>query len=350
MNAVVQAPLYTVRAGDPLKDRDTVLSIWRGNLGQAPLMAAKYNWFYLHPPGAAPLVQLLFHEPSGVAVGVCSAGRRRMSWRNRDIRGGVLVDLAVTPEHRSLGPAMILQQGLIATAKRELDLLYGFPNPKAVPVFKRIGYRHLVDMVRYARVLRHGGYLGRKLPTGIARVVGALVDLGARAADTTRSWGNRRLEAQWADRADPRMDVLWTRSPHGHCLLSIRDSRYAAWRFDQSPLAQTRYLLLDDAEGGLAGWFATHAIDGTLHVRDFWSRDAARGIGCQYLDALLRAARSAGHAAVSVELAAPPAHLAGWHSRRFVERGRRPVFGRWSWPDPCGNDPELFLTSADEDE
>lgn len=350
MNAAVQPPLYTVQAGDVARDRDTVLAIWRGNLGQAPLMAAKYDWFYLQPSGAPPLLQLLRHEPSGTAVGACSAGRRRMSWRNRDIRAGVLVDLAVTPEHRSLGPALILQQGLVVAGKRELDLLYGFPNPKAAPVFKRIGYRHLGDMVRHAKVLRHAGYLARKMPVFLARVAGVVADLAVHLADTLRGLGGPRLHARWSDRADPRMDALWSGSPHGHGLLAIRDGRHVRWRFDRCPLGKTRHLLLSEPDGSLSGWFATQAIDGTLHVRDFWSRDAAQGVGGHYLDALLRAARAEGHAAVSLELAAPESHLHAWHSRRFVERGRRPVFGQWSWPDPEGNDPALFLTSADEDE
>ena len=350
MNTALQAPLYSVRPGDVARDRDTVLGIWRGNLGQAPLMTAKYDWFYLEPPGEPPLLQLLQYEPSGAAIGVCSAGRRRMSWRNRDIRAGVLVDLAVTPEHRSLGPALILQQGLLAAGKRDLDLLYGFPNPKAAPVFKRVGYHHLADMVRYARVLRHAGYLARRMPVSLARMAGSLVDLAGRLADVLRGIGGARLHVRWSDRADPRMDALWFGSAHGAGLLAIRDRQHVHWRFDRCPLGATRHLLLSDADGSLSGWFATQAIGDTLHVRDFWTRDAAEGIGRHYLDALLRAARAAGHAAVSVELAAPESHLDAWHSRGFVERGRRPVFGRWSWPEPCGNNPSLFLTSADEDE
>lgn len=350
MNAATEAPLYTVQDGDAVRDRDCVLTIWRGNLGLAPSMAAKYDWFYLQPSCEPPLLQLLRHEPSGTWVGACSAGRRRMSWRNREIRAGVLVDLAVTPEHRSLGPALILQQGVVAAGKRHLDLLYGFPNPKAAPVFKRIGYRHLADMVRHAKVLRHTGYFARTMPLLLARLAGAVADLAVYLADSLRGLGEPRLHASWSDAADARMDTLWSDSSHGHGVLAIRDARHVHWRFDQCPLGKTRHLLLSEPDGSLSGWFATQGIEGTLHVRDFWTRDAARGIGRHYLDALLRAARDAGHAAVSVELAAPESHLDAWHSRRFVERGRRPVFGQWSWPDPDGNDPVLFLTSADEDE
>ena len=350
MNVAVQAPLYTAQAGDVLRHRDTVLAIWRDNLGNAAAMRAKYDWFYLRPGNGAPLLWLLRHEPTGDLVGACSAGRRRMSWRGRGIRAGVLVDLAVAPEHRSLGPALILQEGLAEAGRRELDLLYGFPNPRAAPVFKRIGYRHLATIVRHARALRHAGYFRRQMPAWLAYPAGAVVDLLTHAVDLLRSLGGPRLQAHWVDQADPRMDALWRDAPHGHGLLAVRDADHVRWRFDQCPLQRTRHLLLDAPDGTLSGWFATQVADGMLHVRDFWTRDAAEGVGRHYIDALIRAARAAGHAAVSVELAAPESHLAGWRSRGFVERSRRPVFGRWSWPDPGGSDPALFLTSADEDE
>ena len=351
MNAAVAPPLYTVQDGDASRDRDTVLSIWRGNLGQETHLAAKYDWFYLGTPGEPPLLQLLRHEPSGAAVGVCSAGRRRMLWRGREIRAGVLVDLAVMPEHRSLGPALILQQGLIAAGQRELDLLYGFPNLKAAPVFKRIGYSHLADIVRYARVLRHAGYLARHMPPVLARPLGAVVDIAMHLRDALHGLGGPRLLCKWSDHADSRMDTLWSASAHGGGPVAIRDAQHVRWRFDEAPLGEARHLLLSEADGELSAWFATQIVDGTLHVRDFWSSDAAQGIGTRYIDALLGAARSEGHSAVSVEMAVPESHLAAWHSRAFVARGHRPVFGRWSSP-ATSNDAnvELHLTSADEDE
>lgn len=350
MNAAVAPPLYTVEDGEALRDRDTVLSIWRGNLGEEARLAGKYDWFYLGNPGEAPLLQLLRHEPSGAVVGVCSAGRQRMRWQGRDIRAGVLVDLAVTPEHRSLGPALILQQGLIIAGQRELDLLYGFPNPKAAPVFKRIGYRQLTDIVRYARVLRHAGYLARRMPRALARLLGATLDVAMHWRDVVRGRRGRGFHAEWSDRADPRMDTLWSDSPHGDSLVAVRDAQHVRWRFDEAPLGQVRHLLLSESDGMLSAWFATQVVDGTLHVRDFWSLDTAQGIGTRYIDALLRAARVAGHAAVSVEMAVPASHLTAWRARGFVERGRRPVFGRWSQPEDNGNDVALHLTSADEDE
>ena len=352
-SAPASPPQYSTRDGDTFADRDAVLAVWRGNLGQEARMAAKYDWFYGRASAGAPLLQLLLHAGTAEPVGACAAGRRRMLREGHEWRAGVLVDLAVTPAHRSLGPALILQQGLFAAGQRDLDLLYGFPNPKATPVFKRIGYRKLADMVRHARVVRHAAYLRRRLPTlpaFAAAPLGALIDLGHRLRDTWRVPGARRLHAQWLDRV-PDIQMLWNASPKPAAFTALRDAAHLRWRFDDAPTSDGQpsfqHLLLADGDA-MAAWFATRIDGSTLHVHDFWSRDGAQPSPA-IVSALLRAARAQGHAAVSIELATSEARLQPWRQLGFEARGQRPVFGvlRGASPDAAV---DLHLTSADEDE
>jgi hypothetical protein len=344
------APTYAVETGAVARDREDVLAIWHGNLGQDARMQAKYDWFYACCPFGEPLLCLLRHLPDGERVGAAAAGPRRMLWQGRAIDAGVLVDLAVAGAHRSLGPALMLQGALAEAGCRRFGVLYGFPNPKAAAVFKRAGYARLGEIVRHARVLRHARYVARRLPRLLAPLAGAALDARAWFRDAWRRRGTARLDASWADRADARFDALWARSDHGDALVAVRNAAFAGWRFDASPLASTRYLLLSDPlDRSLHAWFACQAEDGVLHVRDFWSDDAAAGVRETHVNALLRAARRDGHVAVSVEYAGAEAKLAGWHAAGFTERSRRPVFGRWA--DGSSTDGiELHLTSADEDE
>lgn len=349
MNQVSPPPQYIVRDGDPLRDRDTVLSIWWGNLGREDRIAAKYDWFYLTGPHGPPLLQLLLHAPSGSWVGTACAGRRRMRHRGRDLTAGVLVDLAVLPEHRSLGPALMLQQGLIDAGKSQVDVLYGFPNPKAAAVFKRIGYQHLTDLVRHARPLRHARYLQARLPAWLTAPAGWLVDTALAVRDGWWRWHGPRLRSEWGTRADKRMDVLWANSSQGDGVLAVRDHAHAKWRFDDSPLATTRYLWITGrGSDALRAWFAVQVEDSALHVRDFWSDNGAHGMSRPYILALLSAARAAGYTSVSMEITGSEAQLQGWKDSRFRERSRRPVFARWNLA--TGGEPGWFLTSADEDE
>src|SRR3546814_213354 len=154
-------PAYTVHEADLERDRELIVGLWRGNLGEDARMARKYDWFYRQCPYGAPLTLLLRHEASGEWVGVASAGPRQMVFGGRRVSAGVLVDLAVLPAHRSLGPALTLQTALMEAGAKRFDLLYGFPNPKAAAVFRRVGYAPLGELSRHARVLRHGDHAHR---------------------------------------------------------------------------------------------------------------------------------------------------------------------------------------------
>lgn len=349
MSAAPPVSPYAVEIGEVARDRDILLAIWRGNLGEPARMAAKYDWFYRGCPYGEPLVCLLRHRESGAAVGVAVAGPRRMQLGGRSLRAGVLVDMAVLPEHRSLGPALALQQGLMQAAANRFDLVYGFPNPKAAPVFKRVGYAALGEMVRYARVLRHSGYLARRMPRPLARLAGPLVDLAVAARDAWRRRGDRALRAQWIDHLGADADALWSAGAPSPMALAVRDSALLEWRFGHGPESRVRYLeLRDAADRSLQAWFAGEVVDGILHIGDYWSTDAAQGVGRAAVDALLQAARRAGYIAVSVQLAGAPAEAAGWLAAGFTARARRPVYGRWFGADaaPAG----LHLTAVDEDE
>ena len=339
---------YQVRSGDVVRDEESVLGIWRGHLGDDRRMPAKYAWFYREAPAGEPMLKLLLADDR--TVGACAAGRRRMLRDGKPVRGGVLVDLAVVPEHRSLGPALILQQALFATAGTDFDLLYGFPNPKAAPVFRRIGYRALGDLVRYVRVVRHARYLARRMPDWLARPAGLLADLFVRLRETLSNPGVRRLDATWHDRVDPRMQALWQASVKPDGFVGVRDVDHLSWRFDQAPEGGFRYLLLSEpGRDALCAWFATRGTQGTLHVHDFWSSHGP-ALGTRHVAALLRAARRDGHAAVSVELVTAPAHLSPWLAFGFAARGSRPIFGRWAATSVPDEPPCLHLTAADEDE
>src|SRR5690606_14082670 len=102
----------------------------------------------------------------------------------------------------------------------------------------------------------------------------------------------------------------------------------------------------------LLGWFACQVKEHTLQVCDFWSVDAAQGVGRRLIDTLVRVARRDGHAAVSLEYAAPARKLANWRRAGFIERNRRPVIGRWLQDRVTAGEapPEWHLTHADEDE
>lgn len=344
------AGVYRVEAAEFPRDREALLHIWQGNLGDPARHAGKFDWFYLRGPFGEPLTQLLCHD--GVAIGCCTAAPRRMLWQGSEVRAGLLADMAVAAQHRTLGPALMLQEALVEAAKGRYDLLYGFPNRKSLPVVRRLGYAVLGELTRHSKVLRHTAYLERHLPRWLAMPLGGLLDAGMALSERLRA--RPGVSADWSDHADPRMDALWRAGAHAQGLVGVRDAAAARWRFDRSPLAGTRYLLVGDGAGGaLRAWFACQAAGTVLRVCDFWSESGSTGIAGSLVLVLVRAARRLGYTAISLEHAASDERLAGWRRAGFVPRDHQPVVGKWlgdGGPSPSELARDWYLTSADEDE
>src|SRR3546814_7181897 len=92
------------------------------------------------------------------------------------------------------------------------------------------------------------------------------------SSDLLRARGNR-LQGQWQVRADESLAALWSSPGAGDGPVAARDLDFLRWRFDQSPLAGTRYLVVRDRDGGLHAWFACETREHGLHVLDFRSEE-----------------------------------------------------------------------------
>lgn len=335
---------YSIETGS-LAQRDEILAIWRQCLSN-PLAERRFEWFYRQAPWGPPMVQFLRHRPSGELVGTATLGIRRMEWHGAEIRAGQMVDLAVVPQHRSFGPARTLLRTLVEQGLKELDLIYGTPNRKAAGLVSRVTPVRMGHIVRHVCVLRHRRYLARHLPAPLAGLGGTPLDAARRVR---RSWRMRgtNLAWRWASQAEPAFDVLWQRSQHGRALVQVHDAAFARWRFDASPFAEYRYLLLEE-NGELRAWFACREDAGTLHVDDWWAVHAAHGVDSRLVEVLLSAADKDGCEAVSFAFAGADKALAPWVRAGFAERQRRPIFGILASSREAPD--HIHLTVGDEDE
>lgn len=323
---------YTTYAGDAERDRDAILALWGDHFGPLAMQPAKYDHFYRDNPHGRALIQLLRHEPDGEVVGVIGAGPRPMCWQGRPIRAGVVAHFAVAAAHRSLGPALTLQHALVDAARGYFDLLYGLPRPVAVGVSRRAGFTVLGELVRHAKVLRHGAYLRRRLPAVVACPAGAAVDLAGRVGDGLADGFRPGLRWQWLEASDPRMDALWQSSMQSTALTSVRDHAAMRWRFDLPPAGRARYLWVSDRDGNPRAWFACNAEErpgDPLEVLDYWSPDAMAGISRPVIRALVAAARAQRRPAIHLLLAATPDAMSGWRAEGFVARTGQPLIGLW---------------------
>ncbi len=331
---------YTVERVAPADVRAELERLWDGNLQVEGGVARKFEWLYRDAPERADAVFLLGAEAGGEArrwVGTAGVAVRRVSVLGRERRAGLLADLAVDRDHRSVGPALSLVRAVKQWTLSTHDLAYGFPNQHAQGVFKRVGYHTLGSIGRWARVLRHAGYASRvkeaelpRVPATVKRAVEraaevpALAALAGRTVDVVRLMQRapsalqaaRAVKLAFVDGPDERIDQLWESARGDYGVVGVRSSRLLRWRFAWGD--RVKLALATARDGGAPRAYAViEQDDDTAHVRDVFGHPDAVGT---LLDLLVPALYPRGAASVSVRYLGAPWLVEALEARGFVRR------------------------------
>lgn len=328
-------PTYSVVAERPESVREDLHRIWRENLTLGMSAEDKFRWLYEDAPETTDRVFVLrVRAADGTerVVGTKGVTVRRYWLANRDGWAAISGDFAVEPAHRHLFPALQLARTAREYVKERYEIGYGLPNDKAEPVMLRAGFRVLGKAQRYVRVLRHAAYAARLrdqegvppivvrvagIP-GLARVAGAVADVGRLALDaprTLRAAAGHRLE--WGRRPDARFDALWAAARGEYGVVGARTSAFLAWRYPAADLAT----LARRADGSLRAYAVVQAEEasGAACVRDLFGHLDSLGA---LLDLLLPALWSRGANSVSVRFMGAPKVARLLLDRGFVVRGK----------------------------
>ncbi|MEP7311025.1 MAG: hypothetical protein ABI859_00455 [Pseudomonadota bacterium] len=346
---------YSTRIAVLPQDRDGILALWAGNLGDPARMAWKFEWFYERSPTGAPIALLLTcsdgtSEPPELA-GVAAAGRRSFLAGNTPVDASVLVDMTVHPQHRTLFPALLLQKQMLATGLKASPLLYGFPNAKAAPVFQRAGYRRLGTIKRYTRVLRSSRYLYKYLPEIVADAVGPIADLASHMLLALRAPGNGSLRLRWSEVFDIELTGN-ERAGDTSLIRGRRDAEFLRWRFTENGPARYHFISVQlTADGAHQGYWIGESKEGVLMVRDCSPALLVGRRAQQAWRQLFAMARSHGFSSLSFECFGPQDFIRTLAALNMPARGERPVFAAVRG-DLEGSVSTLswYLTAADEDE
>lgn len=343
---------YSVERAEFPRHKDRALSLWRGNLGDATRNEGKFEWFYEHSPTGEPLALLLnFADAAGALqpVGIAAVGLRSFLLGGQPVEAGVLVDLAVSPQHRTLFPALVLQKAMRQAGLAARQWLYGFPNHKAAPVFQRAGYVKLGTMTRFVRVLRAAEYLVDRAPKSLAVVLGPLVD----AAATARFGALRRtgMRLHWSDTVEAVALADVDQTPAGPLLRGVRTEEFLRWRFANVRGRVFSVVNVHARDGAPAGYWVVRAVDGMLEVHDCAAALLASPGARNAWNALFAEARERGFRSVSFECLAPAGFISVLRAVGMLPRADRPVFmGLREGGALAVSVDNTLLTAADEDE
>ena len=323
--STVKSPYHVIRA-DVHKHRACIEGLWTRNLSVVPEDAgAKYNWQFLQNPyqqGYCWLVQA-GDEP----VGTVSVGPRLLHGGGKDVPVGVIGDFAIDKRHRIAQPALMLQRAAMSSLNDDMPMLYGLPNPLALPLMKRAGYKEAAPVHRYAKPLNVSSYLRRHPRTAMlpAWMLSTLDVLSATWERSARKFAGSSASASLIDEFDARFDDLWDRVKRRMPFaMGVRDSQFLRWRFASCPMREYKVMGLLAAGGKrLDGYLVFYVESDALMCRDL-----VVGSGAD-LRALIfdtaTYARSIGLGSMSFACILTPELMAGLKSCQFRRRTADPA-------------------------
>jgi hypothetical protein len=340
--------------------RDEHFASWNRNLSVTVDPLRRFQWMYRDNPSGPGLLAVLEARngdgAQGGFVGTAGCVMRNFSDDGRMLRGVLLCDLAVDPEHRVAMSAFTIIREVRRQVLATYDLAYGFPNHLSGPVLVR-AYKEIGHMSRFALLLRHRRHVEAKvahpaLAWGAARALDAARAALVRARALPARIEHRLVELDEAG-VDERFDQLWREAAPAYGIVGARDRAFIRWRYLRRPDASLKVVGLENLRtGAIAGYAVVQSVGDVWHIRDIFARPAdfpaLLGLLCFQLLAW-------GATSISLCMLAPPPVAAALKACGFRERpDRRAVVigvGKDRQTDAASllDATRWYLTEGDED-
>ncbi len=280
-----------IRTDDPLRYGDQIVRFWEAYLPGTP--SERLKWMQTGNPAGPSSWFLAFEKGSDEIVGTMTIMPRRIYYRGRELRTGILGDFMVDAKYRVFGPnLMLMRTSTDALDDLGLSFLYTVPNESSRKVAERIGIKYITELDCYARPLNFRFYLEKRLPgpaaTILAPVVGALFRISSR--ETWCSFDGTVEETQ--DVGD-RFDTFWQRLRDvSSLIIGDRSAEYLRWRYQDNPLYRFRFLVCRKKGDREISGYAVFCTREENKI-DIYDMQATNG-GC--LDGLVRRLTAIGRA------------------------------------------------------
>jgi len=325
--------------------------LWVQNLGSASNFDKKFRWLYQNNPAGHAYIWHLIHEESEQAIGVQGISPRRFSGPD-EMKAGLVADFAVNKDHRTLGPSLKLLKQANLKGLDDFDFLYGFPNKKAQPVFKRANYQIASDMVRYAKPIKSLRIVSKKCRGITTRILPKVIDLIIYSYDLFHAvrYGYN-ISHEYIQSTNESFDELWDRrNLPDNMVIGERNQLFLHWRFELSGQKDFKYFVVKQAgTKEVLGYVVFYIEDNVCCVADFFAKTLDKELKILFARFFM-SIRHYSVDSISLEFkgSATVHHLL--QSLGFRARSSRAMFYAVSPKSQNQlNDFDLFITSSDED-
>lgn len=262
---------YTVYQADLEKDKNSILKFWRENHQRS--LEEKYQWIYEENPAGKAKVWMLKHDKSEECVGMTALFSRNFSVKGKGLVAGIAGDFLVNKHHRTMGPAIMLQRNVIvAVDNGHVDFVYGFPNKKAEPIMKRVGYRRIGTLRRFVKIIKSAHQLRKRGFNELwVKILSPLLDivLILTSIETWYRWRSGFVCEEVND-LDGRFDRMWVNAKSQFTIAGDRTADYLKWKFLDDPDDLNRvYAIFNSDKSCVKGYIVYCFHDNGVEIRDF---------------------------------------------------------------------------------
>lgn len=315
---------YTIRRVSSEEDRITLLNFWEQNRGQS--LKEKYQWFYEDNPAGKADAFLLIEGNEGRCVGCIAVFSRLISIGCKIYRAGIAGDFFVQSKHRTLLPALLLCKKLVSLIEgEEYDLIYGFPNDKAVAVFDRAGFIRLGSFIRMSKLIKTSELLqSMNWSKYTCRCVAPFFDLALKFS-AIETW--YPIHKKWVLEDtlvfDERFDKLWDniRTKGKGWAIGERSSRYLTWKYINHPnIPYSILTMFSEDKSDIKGYLVYCKNEVSIEIHDFVLPDNNNDLTI-FMLTFLKRIRTISQRSVTVNLLNESDLIAQFSRYGFKKRG-----------------------------
>lgn len=348
-----QAPSFNIELAQSDEDYKAVSEIMLRTFTIFDLegLQQRHKWLDELNPAGKSLTYLL--SDCDKIIGTQCVCLRQHRHNNETITSGSFIDFAVDQSYRSLGPAMQLLKGSTTNARGLLGFLYGFPNAKSAPVFKRAGATLLGHTRRMTRVLKADKYLEHHINKHVRPLVAKCVNSSIAAVDfILHCAASITTLAEWNPDNDVVLDSIWEQADYPDVLISRRDAQTINWRYQNGrkyPRIQKVVFTSKGRQRKPLGYILFTVDIDTIKVLDFFTIRPDTLLATRIWGLFFWEARKFNCTNIFLEFFGPKTIRKALTLMGFVNRDPAPIFtfsGTCNTPE---NENNWYITHFDRD-
>ncbi len=288
---------YELIKGSLIDDKDRLLAFWHAH-GEVSL-SEKYAWIYEQNPDGQVLFWLLVHEETGDVAGVASLFPREFVIDGQSCVGAIAGDLLISPHHRSLGPAVMLQRAVVDEANAQgARFVIIYPNKNASLIAKRVGYKKVGYLARLVKPVSASPILAAvNIPKILKPVAKPLLELAFTVA-LSDIFSGKSLNFRSVDSVGDDFDSVWNAYKGQLSFTAQRSTHYLNWKYGQDPGDDHQFYIAENSSTGtMEACLVYRRDDDAFEIRDFVPAPDSR-IGRKLLQKFSLFARKSGVARI----------------------------------------------------